>query len=88
VIAPADPRGDAFGDDLLPHAVVLLGEAVRRLQAVQDGAVPLNAWLHASDDWHIEVLPRTATLAGIELGAGTYVNAVSPENAAETLREV
>ena len=83
VIAPADPRGNAFGDDLLPRAVVLLGEAVRRLQAVQDGAVPLNAWLHASDDWHIEVLPRTATLAGIELGARIYVNSVSPEDAAE-----
>jgi len=87
VLAPAEPRADAFRDELLPHALVLLGEAVRRLQAVQEGAVPFNAWLHDSVDWHIEVLPRTATLAGIELGAGIYVNPTAPENAAKALRE-
>jgi UDPglucose--hexose-1-phosphate uridylyltransferase len=87
VLVPAEPCADAFRDDLLPRALVLLGEAVRRLQAVQEGAVPFNAWLHDSGDWHIEVLPRTATLAGIELGAGIYVNSTPPEDAAKALRE-
>lgn len=88
VIAPAEPRAGAFGDELLPPALALLGEAVRRLQAVQAGAVPLNAWLHDSEDWHIEVLPRTGTFAGIELGAGIYVNSRPPEEAAKALRDV
>jgi UDPglucose--hexose-1-phosphate uridylyltransferase len=87
VVAPAEPRTGAFADELLPAALVLVGEAVRRLQAVQEGAVPLNAWLHDSKDWHIELLPRTGTLAGIELGAGIYVNSVPPEEAAKALRE-
>ena len=88
VLAPAEPRADAFADELLPSALVLLGEAVRRLQTVQEGAVPFNAWLHDSDDWHVEVLPRTGTWAGIELGAGIYVNATPPEEAAKALQAV
>ncbi len=68
----------------LAAALVLVGEAVRRLRALDD-AVPLNAWLHDSDDWHVEVLPRRAVLAGVELGAGIYVNPVAPEEAARRL---
>jgi UDPglucose--hexose-1-phosphate uridylyltransferase len=86
VLAPAEPRAGAFGDPLLPAALVLLGDAVRRLRATDPG-IPLNAWLHDSDDWHLEVLPRRAVLAGVELGAGIYVNAVPPEDAAARLRE-
>jgi UDPglucose--hexose-1-phosphate uridylyltransferase len=49
--------------------------------------VPLNAWLHDTEHWHVEVLPRTTVLAGIELGAGVYLNALPPEKAARALRE-
>jgi UDPglucose--hexose-1-phosphate uridylyltransferase len=49
--------------------------------------VPLNAWLHDTEHWHLEVLPRTTALAGIELGAGVYLNALPPEEAARALRE-
>jgi UDPglucose--hexose-1-phosphate uridylyltransferase len=87
VVAPTGPRAGAFADELLPRALVLVGDAVRRLRAAQGDTVPLNAWLHDSDDWHIELLPRTATLAGIELGAGIYVNSVPPEEAAKALRD-
>jgi galactose-1-phosphate uridylyltransferase len=31
-------------------------------------------------------VPRLSILAGIELGAGIYVNALAPERAAEALR--
>lgn len=85
VIAPASPRADAFSDDLLPAALGLLGEAVRRIHGCA-GAAPLNAWLHASDDWHLEVLPRLSILAGVELGAGWSINALAPEGAAAALR--
>jgi hypothetical protein len=52
---------------------------------------PVNAWIHSLIDdaayhWHIEVLPRISMPAGLELGAGIYLNSVRPEDAAETLR--
>jgi len=48
---------------------------------------PLYSWLHAGGHWHIEVLPRLDVLAGIELGAGYFVNTLAPESAAGVLRE-
>jgi UDPglucose--hexose-1-phosphate uridylyltransferase len=66
-------------------ALVLLRESIRRLRAVE-GPVPWNAWLHTGDHWHLEVVPRLTVLAGIELGAGVYVNTLAPEDAAAALR--
>ena len=85
VIAPEVPEAGAFESELLPAALSLLGEALRRLRAVE-GAVPVNAWLHDSAHWHIEVVPRLTVLAGVELGAGIYVNPLAPEEAAARLR--
>ncbi|MFL5920868.1 MAG: hypothetical protein ACJ744_10385 [Gaiellaceae bacterium] len=85
VITPAEPRSGAFTDELLPASLTLLGDAVRRLRRAYDGPVPFNAWLHDSADWHVEVLPRKNVLAGVELGAGIYVNSVPPEEAAAVL---
>lgn len=36
--------------------------------------------------WHIEILPRLTTAAGLELGSGMFINPVRPEEAAEFLR--
>jgi len=71
--------GDPFE---LDAALRLLREVVRRLRAIE-GAVPWNAWLH---DRHLELVPRLSVLAGVELGAGIYVNTVAPEDAAAALR--
>jgi UDPglucose--hexose-1-phosphate uridylyltransferase len=49
--------------------------------------VPWNAWLHEGAHWHLELVPRLTTFAGVELGAGIYVTTVAPENAASRLRE-
>ena len=38
--------------------------------------------------WHVEVIPRTTSVAGFEWGTGYYINPVPPELAAERLREV
>jgi UDPglucose--hexose-1-phosphate uridylyltransferase len=84
VVAPAEPRTDAFGDPLLASALRLAAEGVRRVHAVE-GPAPLNAWLHDGADWHVEVLPRLTVLAGLELGAGVYVNTLPPETAAARL---
>jgi UDPglucose--hexose-1-phosphate uridylyltransferase len=70
----------------LAAALRLLRELVARLQQAE-GAVPWNAWLHHRSAWHIELLPRLSILAGLELGAGIYVNSVPPEQAAENLRD-
>ena len=85
VIAPTEPEPHAYRSERLGTALALLGEAARRIHAVA-GRVPLNAWLHDTEHWHLEVFPRTSVLAGIELGAGVYLNAVPPEEAARLLR--
>jgi UDPglucose--hexose-1-phosphate uridylyltransferase len=71
----------------LAGALLLLRDVVARLRAVE-GNVPWNAWLHspAGGGHHIELVPRLSVLAGVELGAGIYVNTVAPEDAAATLR--
>ena len=87
VIAPREPDGLAFSDRRLGAALRLLREAARRLRALE-GPLPWNAWLHDGPHWHLEVLPRLTQLAGLELGAGIYVNVVPPEEAAARLRGV
>ena len=69
----------------LSRALELLKDVVIRLNAVE-GAVPWNAWLHHGKGWHIELLPRLSVLAGLEVGAGVYVNSLPPEEAAALLR--
>ena len=88
LIAPTEHTGgSAFESDLLASALGLLAESLRRIHALE-GPAPLNAWLHDRGHWHVEVLPRLSVLAGIELGAGIYVNSLAPEAAAAALREV
>ncbi|MEK7749911.1 MAG: galactose-1-phosphate uridylyltransferase, partial [Planctomycetota bacterium] len=36
--------------------------------------------------WHIEIIPRLTRVAGFEWGTGFYINTVTPESAAEFLR--
>jgi UDPglucose--hexose-1-phosphate uridylyltransferase len=85
VIAPAEPDPAGIQSTLLGAALGLLAEIVRRLHAVE-GPVPLNAWLeHGRQDWRIVLLPRLTVLAGLELGAGIFVNTLPPEEAARRL---
>ena len=85
-IAPERPEADGLRSDLLAPALRLLAELVRRIARAQGGAVPFNAWLHNGAHWHLELVPRTTRLAGLELGAGVYINALAPEEAAAKLR--
>ena len=86
LLAPVRHEPEGFESTRLPAALGLLADAVRALRAVE-GPVPWNAWLHEGAHWHLEVVPRLTTLAGIELGAGIYVTTVAAEQAAERLRE-
>lgn len=38
--------------------------------------------------WHFEILPKTSTWAGFELGTGIEISTIEPENAAEYLRKM
>jgi UDPglucose--hexose-1-phosphate uridylyltransferase len=86
LVAPLECEEDPFGSERLGRALALAAEGIRRLR-VAEGAVPLNLWLHAAGHWHLEILPRFGVLAGIELGAGYFVNTLAPESAAGVLRE-
>lgn len=84
--APLDCEDDPFTSRQLASALTLVAEGVRRLR-VNEGPVSLNIWLHAGGHWHLEILPRLGVLAGVELGAGYFVNTMAPESAAGVLRE-
>jgi UDPglucose--hexose-1-phosphate uridylyltransferase len=86
LIAPDRREPSGLVSDLLAPALRLLAEMIRRLQRLQGGGlVPLNAWLHDGPHWHVELFPRTTRLAGLELGAGVYINPVDPARAAAEL---
>jgi UDPglucose--hexose-1-phosphate uridylyltransferase len=75
----------------------LFRRTMARLNAVL-GGVQYNFFIHSlphgpaygdsvsSFHWHIEICPRTSIPTGFELGSGLFVNTISPEDAAERLR--
>jgi UDPglucose--hexose-1-phosphate uridylyltransferase len=87
------PRRPAarFSDDG-PLGARLLHEALSRLGAVLGALPPLNMWVRTAPRdaerfcWRIEVMPRLAQLAGLEIGTGVHLNVLAPEDAAERLR--
>lgn len=89
LIAPSEHLADAFGEtEHLAAALALAADGIRRLHAVE-GPTPLNLWLHNFQNdghWHLELVPRLTMFSGSELGAGIYVNTLTPEEAATRLR--
>ena len=86
VIAPAKPESSGLASGFLGAALQLLAHLVRRLHSLE-GPSPLNAWLEQDgEDWRLVLLPRLTVLAGLELGAGIFVNTLPPEEAAVRLR--
>jgi UDPglucose--hexose-1-phosphate uridylyltransferase len=78
------------GTDYLGADLRLLRTCIQKLRAVE-GPVPWNAWFYGwgrgeQNDGFIEVVPRLSVLAGLELGAGIYVNSLDPSEAAARLR--
>lgn len=88
----------AADDEDLADLAEVLQRTMARLEAVLDG-VQYNYFLHtaphekgqtttaASYHWHLEICPRTSIPTGFELGSGLFVNTISPESAAKTLRD-
>ena len=86
-IAPLRAEVEGLRSDLLAPALQLLADLVRRIHRLRGEPTPLNVWLHEGTPWHLELLPRTTRLAGLELGAGVYINPLAPEDAAVALRD-
>jgi UDPglucose--hexose-1-phosphate uridylyltransferase len=84
LIAPRGHQADPEEEDLA-SALALLRRAVVAVRD-QEGPIPLNAWFHTGAHWHVEIVPRLTVFAGLELGAGLYVNWLPPEEAAARLR--
>ena len=89
------PRSPAarFEDDG-PLGAGLLHDVLSRLAKVLGGQPPLNMWVRTAPRgaerfcWRIDVMPRLAQLAGLEVGTGVHLVVVAPERAAQRLREV
>jgi UDPglucose--hexose-1-phosphate uridylyltransferase len=80
-----------FEDDG-PLGASMLHQVLGRLAAVLGNPPPLNMWVRTAPRgadrycWRIEVLPRLAHPAGLEIGAEVNLNVLAPEAAAEQLR--
>jgi UDPglucose--hexose-1-phosphate uridylyltransferase len=86
-VGPAEPEDDPFTSELLGASLAVLAEAIRRLHRLE-GPAPLNAWVERGPGgWRLVLFPRLTIQAGLELGAGLYVNTLPPEEAAVRLRE-
>jgi UDPglucose--hexose-1-phosphate uridylyltransferase len=86
VIAPKEREADWRTSALLGPALRLLAYVVRRLR-VLEGPIPLNAWLEESgEEWRLVLFPRLTVMAGLEVGAGIFVNPLDPHDAAERLK--
>ena len=90
-LAPAGHEADFRAAD--PGAVApALRRALTAVKATIGGAA-LNFWLHTAPadlrgpfHWHLEFAPRTAALAGFELGTDIAVVTKAPEAAAAEYR--
>ena len=88
------PHFDEIAPESLPELAGLFRGLLVKLEAILKSAA-YNYIVHTAGfdtpqaehyHWHIEILPRTTTLAGFELGTDCYINTVSPERAAQVLR--
>ncbi len=81
-----------FSDDG-PTGGRLVHNALNRLRATLGTLPPLNMWVRtaprdaATFCWRIEIMPRLAQLAGLEIGTGVHLNVLTPEDAAQRLRD-
>ncbi|NLB73364.1 MAG: galactose-1-phosphate uridylyltransferase [Firmicutes bacterium] len=86
---------EEISQDELADLATMLRQVVRTFELAFDD-VPYNIVWHTAPwkgdfgayyHWHLELIPRLATIAGFELGTGYYINPTAPEVAAAALRE-
>lgn len=85
-----DNAGCRFAEADAPSLAPVLARVIQALGAEAFNLViqtpPRSAPSSVQSLWWLEVIPRTSSIAGIELATGRWVNSVSPEAAAERLR--
>jgi UDPglucose--hexose-1-phosphate uridylyltransferase len=100
-ILPLSHEADFVKSDpaLFDDFARVLKRTMMRLDKVV-GGVQYNFFLHSQPHgdehkncskcyhWHLEICPRTSIPTGFELGSGLFVSTVSPEMAAEQLRQI
>lgn len=75
----------------------ILAQSIKKLLTKMNATLsrpPFNLILHTAPfqgdyrhyHWHIEFIPLTTSIAGLERGTETYINVVAPETAAEALQ--
>ena len=90
MLAPRRPRA-RFEDDG-PTGAALLHDGLSRLKRLLGASPPLNLWIRTAPQgadsfcWRIDIVPRLAQLAGLELGTGMRLCPVAPERAAAELK--
>jgi UDPglucose--hexose-1-phosphate uridylyltransferase len=90
----APRRARARFEDDGPTGAALLGDALRRLGARLGATPPLNLWVRTAPRgaehfcWWIDIQPRLAQPAGLELGTGVNLCTLAPEQAAAELRDL
>jgi UDPglucose--hexose-1-phosphate uridylyltransferase len=89
-VVPRRPAA-SFAEDG-PLGAAMVRRVLARLAAELGNPPPLNMWVRTAPRgaerfcWRIDVLPRLAHLAGLEVGTGLHLNVLPPERAAERLR--
>lgn len=80
-------------DDTLRAVGVAIRDSLRALRVVH-GDVSFNLVFHTAPHhyngayhWHVHLFPKLVTTAGFERGTGVMINIVSPESAANRLRQ-
>jgi len=82
-------------DTELVDLAAVLTTVLAKLRVALDDP-PYNLVLHSAPfgvgespayHWHLEIMPKLAGLAGVELGSGFHINAVPPEDAGRVLRQ-
>ena len=96
-ILPRHPQAD-FGhanSALLEQLALLVRSILAQIEKVLNfpaynyliHTMPFDTFPADHYHWHVEVLPRVTVRAGFEWGTGLYVNPLSPEQAAQILRQ-
>ncbi len=89
-------RFEKINEDQLDELAQAFSAALKKIYKGV-GNPPYNFYLHTAPcdgenhdyyHWHFTILPKTATFAGFELGAGMEISTVRPEEAAEYLRNI
>lgn len=91
-LLPISAVGDFLAEDReRTEDLVACLEAHFRAVDIGLDTPPLNSYLHrvpgVAFHWHIELQPRTGTVAGLELGGDMSINSVTGEECARVLRE-